>query len=103
MSDIGTHKQKVDQERYNEGYDGVYRRPKARKQGKTVYVCRNGKVVPKSNDSPAFIELPAAPTDEYTATLDRLKQDVVALYVPKTILHTGKNGDKGTPVSASAR
>jgi hypothetical protein len=57
MSEIGTHKQVVNAERFSKGYDATYHCRKPEKPGKTVYVGRNGKLLPKSEtEGFAYIE-----------------------------------------------
>ena len=78
MSDIGTHRQVVDSERFSTGYDATYQR-KPSKPGKTVYVCRDGKMVSKA-DVTGFVmcEVAAFLTDEINANMRRWNRDIMA-------------------------
>ena len=60
MSDIGTHKQVVDSERFSIGFDSTFN-SKPKKPGKTVYVYRDGRLVPKEPWScyPQFPPIPS--------------------------------------------
>jgi len=78
MSDIGTHRQVVDSERFSTGYDATYQR-KPSKPGKTVYVCRDGKMVPKE-DVTGFVmcEASVMVADEINANMRRWESALVA-------------------------
>lgn len=58
MSEIGTHRQVVNAERFSKGYDATYHCRKPSRPGKTVYVGRNGRLLPKS-EAEGFMNLEA--------------------------------------------
>jgi hypothetical protein len=77
MSDIGTHRQVVDSERFSTGYDATYQR-KPSKPGKTVYVCRDGKLVPKEQTNGwVIIEAVTAQANEVNANLRQYNEMVL--------------------------
>jgi hypothetical protein len=57
MSDIGTHKQRVDQQQYNQHFDEVYQEKSKPRPGKTKYVYRNGHMVPWEDVYPRVFRL----------------------------------------------
>lgn len=80
MSDIGTHKQVVDSERFSTGYDATYQW-KPSKPGKTVYVCRDGKLVPKEQTTGwVIIETVMAQAGEVNANLRECNETVLRGY-----------------------
>lgn len=47
MSEIGTHKQRVDPENFNQHFDETFKRS-GNRPGKTTYVMRNGKMMTRA-------------------------------------------------------
>jgi hypothetical protein len=80
MSDIGTHKQKVDQDRYNGGYESTYSKPKSKKPGKTVYVCRGSKLVPKEEERSNIIEFPTPPPTDVYEHMQKVRDYIINQY-----------------------
>ena len=84
MSEIGTHRQVVDEARYGKGFDSTFQ-SKPGRPGKTVYVCRNGKLLPKSEtEGFAYIEALVLEAGEIDRNLRRYEEMVVrGLRIPE--------------------
>ena len=70
MSDIGTHKQVVDPDKFNPNFDAAITRKPA-PPGKTKYVMRNGELVKKDD---GIFRIPSLPTG-YLEMREGLKRD----------------------------
>ena len=87
MSEIGTHRQVVDEARYGKGFDSTFQ-SKPGRPGKTVYVCREGQLVPKQSvDGFMYLEAMVRKAGEIDRNMRQWEETIVrSLQIPERLL-----------------